>query len=308
MNHYLKLSTLIFFVFLLVGCHNINVENENAKNINVAFVKGIEIPILDNADTFYRTFSIEDKLLTYSITTTDYSSCLEFLTFNINPNNIYWDSINLHKDGWNTELANITLLKEQFKSYVPDKYCDNNSVTFTLKLDSNNSHIEFVKQEYLAADEAILFQIVENEELKYISSLYSMFDTNRDVIIREESIGGREIFVEYRNERNTEKEDRIRLNISYKDTSRYFCEQVIQLFVSNIYNYITNEHNQIVDNFMFGSYTWETFWLNGEKLTYNFKYDAQMICHTNNDIQFVFYNEYNEGLSFFGDQKNNEEN
>ena len=309
MNHYFRLIILFTATILLSGCINIHQENENAKSINLAFVKNIEIPQLTHADSFDRSFSVKSGILNYTITSTEYDVCVNFLTYQMDKDLVQWDSIRMiYLDRNNDEQNDIKLLQKDFKSYEPSKYCQSSNVKITLSLNKKNPNIEAIKQHYLAIDEAKLLRKEENKELKYLSQLYDMFQTNRDVVIREDSIGGREIYIEHRNERNQNKEDRIRLNIEYNNTSRYFCENLVDIFVSNVSQYIQDENNQTTDNFRFVNYPWEAFWLNGEQLTYNYSYDSEMICHTGgNDFKIVIYNEYDEGSSLFGGNEDEED-
>lgn len=281
-----KIVTLILLSLFLTACYEISDEIQDMKAVQQAFINDLEEPILYNAYTFSRSYSTDNNELFYEIIPDTYNECLEFLKFNLNKDNIFWNKIELIKHISSTEVNKKVLQEEQFKLYDPSKYCDS-ELTIKLYLNKNNSDLKHIKDIYLKEAEARMLADKEVREVSYIMELYNMFMENRDVIIREESIGGREIHVEYRNERNQQKEDRIRLFIEYNNVSKKFCSDVLDVMVNNITN---RNYNGVIIRGL----EWESINLNGEDLTIDYRYNNENVCHSDNSFKFVLYNEFDE--------------
>lgn len=284
-----KYFILISLSLILTACYDISSEVQNMKAVHKAFVNDLEDPLISDAEEFDRIYKIHNNSteLFYEVTIPDYYDCISFLKYNLNENNIFWNKIDiLSFGGWDKILFEKTLFQEKFKFYEPSKYCDS-ELTFRLFLDKNNSDLENIKKIYQQQAEAKMLVEKEIREVTYIMELYNMFTENRDVIIREESIGGREIYTEYRNDRNQLKKDRIRLNIEYNNVSKKFCSDVLNVMVSNV-------KNRRYNNTYINGLEWESITLNNEKLTIDYKYNTEMVCHSNNSLKFVIYNPFDE--------------
>ncbi len=284
-----KTALLISFSLFLTACYDISNEIQDMRAVHQAFVNDLEDPIIGNADEFYRTydFDYENGELYYEVYISELQDCISFLKFNLNENNIFWNKINISRfDAWNNLKFEKTLFQEKFKFYQPEKYCQA-GLTFKLYLNKNNSDLEHIKNIYQREADARMLADKEVREVSYIMELYNMFMQNRDVVIREESIGGREIHVEYRNDRNQLKQDRIRLFIEYNDVSKKFCSDVLDVMVSNI-------KNRSYNGTSINGLKWESISLNGENLTIDYRYNNENVCHSSNSLKFVLYNEFDE--------------
>ncbi len=284
-----KISILIFISLFLTACYNIDNEIEDMRSLHQSFVNDLEQPVIKNSGEYYRSYSINEKntVLDYEIYISDYTECINFLKFNLNTDNIFWNKIEiLNIDGFGNEISKKLLENKKFQLYEPSKYCSS-GLTFRLQLDKEKSDLNHIKEIYLKEANQRMLADKEIREVSYIMELYNMFMQNRDVIIREESIGGREIYVEYRNERNQQKEDRIRLNIEYNNVSKKFCSDVLDVMVNDI----TNRHYNGTN---IQGLEWESIILNGEQLTIDYRYNNENVCHLNNSFKFVIYNPFDE--------------
>jgi hypothetical protein len=288
MKNFFKLFLSSVILVTLSGCYYVSQENIFSTKVHKAFIKNIEIPY-DNNDTKYqRTFSIENDTLFYSITTNSYDDCFDFLSFHLNSDNIYWDSISLfYRDSWDVNIKDFIIPQNKFKNYYPEEYCNNDIIKISFNLNKNNNNVEEIKNLYLQQDEAKALIKYEIEELKYLMELYNMFMINRDIVIKENSIGGREIYPEFRKEQNTQKQDRIRLYVDYNNVSKKFCTDVVNVLVNNT----NNKHYHGVS---INSLDFENIYLNDEALTIYYMYNTDNVCHSNNSFKFVMYNEFDE--------------
>lgn len=279
-----KLLLPVLCLSLLAGCmHN---EKYALKQANDLYLKEMPFPTFSEG-SYGRTINHNNEELFIKLTNIDSEECIEFLNYNLDSNEITWDEITLIEP----ELAKETVLYQEKKSAYGniENYCEQaENPTISLRLTKNSLIYKEAKK--TIEDELAAQTLADKEEQELFFSIeaHNMFWENREYFPKEEKVASREHYFEYRNDKK-EKENRIRLHLTYTDMSKGFCVQMLKTHVTEDYN------GSGVSTFQNGNRYWETIHLNGEELTLGYKrYNKENLCHTLNKMEMIIFKEYEE--------------
>jgi hypothetical protein len=275
MNKLTKMITMIVFTMLLSACN----DNEEIKEINNAYIKGVPLPIIYSENVITRDSlpipenklkSEEDKKGLYILIAGDNDYCNQTLTFQLNKNNqVYWEKIIVSQ----YETAKqATLSQENFSLYNISDYCNVGENTISLSIskkykENNKYGTEFKNIE------------INTEEAAYIHEVHNTFLANGEYLNREINKFGREFRITYMSELET-RENVKDLLVNYGSVPKGLCKLILN---SNVVNTNINyKATSLANNVS----SWTYVSLNGNKLTSRYAYNLDNICGESNKISF----------------------